>query len=971
MNNNTNNQSPQNQTFTDSFQVNKTTSDNKDTFTALPQQPKTTPSPLLPNWVGNTPTSDGNASGFSLANNQQTTSKEAKGLVVPNTLIANEANQALVQDQFIGQQVLTRLFSGQFVPKRKRLSQELGANAERRRMTTPLAITKRCIQLSSNVFNDRLPELKQLTDAINTPYTVLFFVDGACGTGKTTLVRGAVELMGHSHEQALWFEIAPYAQALLLCKQLLNQWVSLLQQTQPLLHASAQYSTVQPPAIELNSTYERERTFNALTQWAKALTPFPLLIVLDNLETFVNPQNRLEAPVLKETLNFLLQQPNVKLVIIGQRLPLADLKTPPQALFSMNLTHLPEVTLQKYQTLLTPLLTSVEQQEALHHLVLATEGQPWLFNALQKLCKHHPQAIDYWHESYQQYKRNSQLHWSAHQALTQALADWLLAHHTNPQEQLALKQLAFVRHSIHEPLLAQWLPHFEPHWRAWLQQSSIAPLLKRHVPPQTLLDVIESTVHQPTKTNQKATLHVSLYLPLAQALQARTSLIEKLAWHQQLADFYQQQANLYPEQRLLPDSDTLAITREARYHRDKAQKLQQLQGVEVCLLPEALNYQAPPLPAQPLTNTADEDNATNQLPSQEEETASHQHPPDEQPYHQALASARQHQDIDTYFDALQNLIQHRLHHHRLKEAHASLKQWFTMLKSSPSWVNTPLSNAKALQLKGFYWLAQWYSQRGHTLEAFNTLKRGEPLLSQFDQPAISPAEEARYRESLFEQAHHLNNLAEARYQAEALLQALPVEQVAWVSLNQAEPQEALEQKQTVSMTQAKAIQGHQAQPHQALNYLKQAYQLFLSAQAYAHASQQLGLMAQLFNQQFNDLTKARHCLERAKQLDTAHNDVPVHLQNRLEWALLLWEEGSHNEAEAYLQEGFLQAQALNVGGVHWQLKYLLALIGLIEEAFPHRHQECKPYLQQAYKLGQQCLPPQELQALATQLANYQ
>src|SRR5207253_2940217 len=82
--------------------------------------------------------------------------------------------------------------------------------------------------------------------------------------------------------------------------------------------------------------------FSQLDQLIRSMADMPLLLVIDNLEYLVDSSLRLNSHPFKEVLNFLLKYPNIKMILIGERLPYADLNASLSIVQEMKLAGLSE-----------------------------------------------------------------------------------------------------------------------------------------------------------------------------------------------------------------------------------------------------------------------------------------------------------------------------------------------------------------------------------------------------------------------------------------------------------------------------------------------------------------------------------------------------------------------------------------------------------------------------------------------------
>ena len=87
-------------------------------------------------------------------------------------------------------------WEGRFVPARRARRKSGRSASDRRRVFSPLAVTKRCIRYDPNVFTHRRAQILQMAEALNDSASRMLLVSGIQGAGKTSMVRGVIELMG-------------------------------------------------------------------------------------------------------------------------------------------------------------------------------------------------------------------------------------------------------------------------------------------------------------------------------------------------------------------------------------------------------------------------------------------------------------------------------------------------------------------------------------------------------------------------------------------------------------------------------------------------------------------------------------------------------------------------------------------------------------------------------------------------------
>jgi AAA ATPase domain len=894
--------------------------------------------------------------------------------------------------RFISQAVIERLKSGKFVPKRSTATDV--DNAERRNSLSPLAICKRCIGYQPLVFKDRQALLWQLVEGLNSSYTQLILVTGEPGSGKTSLLRGVAELMGGGTEQLIWFEISAYSSAISLCETILRQLVCLLESNPEVsgLPLEPSVAPAKTDPIQLQSSYDREKTFQRLAPLMANSKNAPIFLVLDDIDPFVSTQERLEAPALKETFNFLLSQSNIKIAIASKRQPYGDLKAPPQSILELHLTHFDAPTTHRILERTVPKLNNNETLETLFSgLLKASQGQPWVVQLLCQLVKYSPESLPLLDLDYQQRLNTANTQLSFYPAVLEtaplvieALAHWLLQRPKTQEERLILMVLSFIRHPIDEQVLKFLLPHSMPTFVQYSKQSAIKPFLRKQAEPQTVFNFLEAQLNQqstPTTAQNllQSTVLFELFPAIRLGILQQLSVQDKLSWHEQLDHFYNEQSLLFPQQRVFSNSDTLTLSREARYHRDKALELSnQVQSGTGILqkvgystpilnnLPTAFTATgepinlpvvavAPPPVAKKEKNQKKTTVAVLQKPQDAQETA----------LFEAIRIAKQAHQAVAYFSGLLSLAGYRLE----KLAFTTAEQTLQTLEASL--IENPLAKQLSVQQLATF-QAETSEKQGDVALQQNqpdkamglyqsALKRWENLRSKA--PESSRMAQVVLHYKLMKLLEQSQKEALAIGHAEAIFRLFPLQQKALLTTANQADQEKISRFQAESLV-LQAKHSWQFQQSKALEAYKQAYHLFLSLHASAEASEQLAAMGKLFWEK-NDLTKTRHCFMRALQLDTSHSNWEISCQNQLDFALLAWEEGYPQEAFSALEQLLVLSQKQKLP--LWQVKTWMAMADVVADKAGTLMQQ-KTYLQQAHQLGQSLLSSKGLNTLSLRLA---
>jgi hypothetical protein len=274
---------------------------------------------------------------------------------------------ALAQGQLILPGVLKRLAAGQFVPQRKHESFYMGAKetsqpetgeSERRDHISPLAVAKRCLRYEPDVFRLRHHHLLEVAYALNDPNRKLVMLAGAAASGKTAFCRALLELIGGAGQQVLWYNVQAHDEARDVMQYLahLANYLTTVSAT-----ASPAPSEAKPPeqaalasnTATFNDAHASEahlwQALQHLAQQLEQLRHLPLLLVLDNMQHLVDERQHFRSRWLREVLNTFLNAPNVKIILVGSRLPYADL----QAAWECVLDYtLPELSYEQFLSLM-------------------------------------------------------------------------------------------------------------------------------------------------------------------------------------------------------------------------------------------------------------------------------------------------------------------------------------------------------------------------------------------------------------------------------------------------------------------------------------------------------------------------------------------------------------------------------------------------------------------------------------------
>jgi tetratricopeptide (TPR) repeat protein len=527
---------------------------------------------------------------------------------------------------FISADIIERLENGTFTPVRG--DDGPADKAGRRRTLSPLAIIKRCIRYEPYVFQHRKPLILQLARGLNRPERKIALVSGAQGIGKTSLARGLIELMGSRNEQVLWFDVNRYTDFEEIIHFLVRTIRDVFSQNDPTRTDSSIVERRADPERMPRSPGDARENGNAeapvlaqLETLLRNVADMPLLLVLDNVEYLVDPTLRFNSAPFKEVLNFLLGFPNIKMMLLGERLPYGDMPSDPERVDDIRLTGLSEAdTLiflharQKKRLAPSPTdspsdLALLEQairadfsESGSSHSALAdietgaarqlyrkTQGAPWLLKILLHL--NHQAGLDFATLNRLLDSENEPL-----AALTRLVDERLPDQHRalfhllgflrHPINRSALQAMAGICHPLLSPerLSPETLENL-------LEHSLLRSLVKISYPPQDVLAHVRA-VRERRRENQgqnqgqsqtrtranafrtggeavgperKFNPGYELYPALKRFVHHRLSLEEKNRIHALLRDLYLQERSREAHSRILRIKNR-ALLNEARFH---------------------------------------------------------------------------------------------------------------------------------------------------------------------------------------------------------------------------------------------------------------------------------------------------------------------------------------------------------------------------------------------------------------------
>lgn len=475
---------------------------------------------------------------------------------------------------FISPAILERIENGSFVPARQ-AKPELQMK-DRRDVLSPLAVTKRCVRYEPHVFVHRQSLILTLARALNMPSRKIALVGGPQGSGKTSLVRGLIEVMGSSNEQLLWFDVTrhtDFEEIIQFLIQYITYVCAAVGELQEL--GTTEFGTPEEPIRRLEKLINR-------------VSDMPLLLVLDNVEYIVDDELRFNSYPFKEMLNFLLAFPNIKMVLIGERLPYADMSPNQEGVEDIHLEGMEEQhactwmqTRKKSGSepdpaLLEQLVAPEAEITALHQLYFKTQGQPWLLKILFYL--NHQARLDF-------ITLNRLLDSETKDQKTPPVAELVryIYQRLPDQHRRVFQVLAFLRHPVNAKTLLSLVnvcyPVLGPSGldaatlEDLLEHSLLKVVLKIIYPPQEVLSHIRNRRSQQEQRAEERKFKpwYELYHTVKRILYASLGQEERERIHTVLQDLYLREKGLEPANRTMRIRSR-ALLAEAKYHGSAARE---------------------------------------------------------------------------------------------------------------------------------------------------------------------------------------------------------------------------------------------------------------------------------------------------------------------------------------------------------------------------------------------------------------
>ena len=296
---------------------------------------------------------------------------------------------------------------------------------------------------------------------------------------------------------------------------------------------------------------------------------------------------RFNSYPFKEMLNFLLAFPNIKMVLIGERLPYADMSPNQEGVADLHLKGLEETDacawLQSRKkageaadpAVLEQLVAPEAELTALRQLYFKTQGQPWLLKILFYL--NHQAKLDF-------ITLNRLLDSESRDQKAPPVAELVryLYQRLPDQHRRVFQVLAFVRHPINAASLLTLVnlcyPVLGPSGldvsalEDFLEHSLLKVVLKIIYPPQEVMGHIRNRrKRERVPGDSKFKPWYELYHTVKRILYVSLGQPERDRIHGVLHNVYLREKGLEPASRILK-LKTRALMGEAKYHASAARE---------------------------------------------------------------------------------------------------------------------------------------------------------------------------------------------------------------------------------------------------------------------------------------------------------------------------------------------------------------------------------------------------------------
>ncbi|MBY0402639.1 MAG: ATP-binding protein, partial [Cyanobacteria bacterium] len=439
-----------------------------------------------------------------------------------------------------------------------------------------LAIGKRCIRYEPNVFYNRKDLIIEMAKGLNDPVQKMLLITGSQGAGKTSLARGIVEMMGGGQEQLLWFDInvhTDFEEITQFLIQYINYISSAVQQTEASKGDSPLKATESEKPMPIAQPSEK-MVLAQLAQNIRQVSHIPLLLVIDNIEYIVDPEYQIQSFSFKEILNFLLSFSNIKMILMGERLPYADISVDSEIVREIKLTGLLEkegLPLLQYK-----LENPKPDPLVLQSIFRKSGGSPWLLRVVNYLCLKGIPLLEL-DQSPSQGTLASDKSVAGSSFIEMLVKN--IYHRLSLEEQAIVECLSLIRHPVEIkvliPMIRLYKPEISPQaFEVILQNlegSLLKPLLQKNYPPQAVLRQVRSQLQSKLQTRPPDPWFELHHRYLKKVIYQLIPEEERLRAHQFLQEFYLKEKNKPFEQRIY-HIKSKGLIAEATFHSNLARK---------------------------------------------------------------------------------------------------------------------------------------------------------------------------------------------------------------------------------------------------------------------------------------------------------------------------------------------------------------------------------------------------------------
>lgn len=173
------------------------------------------------------------------------------------------------------------------------------------------------------IYINRQDDLQHIVHSLNSAPQKLLLLGGFQGAGKSILIRSILPACPE-HLLIYWYE----------CSKITNLDDILLSLCA--FFDKKLRKSIFPPKEKASVSIDER-----LISYLKNLNR-PLLIIIDSFEFLVNPAQTIEDEELKHFFNFILAHDHIKIILIGQRLPLEDMDVNEEFVSNIRLSGLDE-----------------------------------------------------------------------------------------------------------------------------------------------------------------------------------------------------------------------------------------------------------------------------------------------------------------------------------------------------------------------------------------------------------------------------------------------------------------------------------------------------------------------------------------------------------------------------------------------------------------------------------------------------